>query len=535
MSDQMPPPQADEISLRPYFDAVWRYRRIIGFTMAAVAVLFVVGALFLYLAAPVERLASVQFRLLFDGAEQNRYPNGQPFNVTEIVSPPVVAEVYETNDLKGYGKLEIFQQQLFVTHNNVALQQLDYSYLAQLSDPRLTPVDRARIEEEFLRKREGVRNAEFTLSLRRTERFKSMPDSLMEKVLNDTLAIWAKQADALKGVARPEIDMVSSEVFDRATHEEDSLLVRIDILRSGARRILSALNNMDRIPGARVVRAIGSDGHVSTVASERAIVEDILRFDLEPLKSLTRSSGGADHDRAALIAYVSNQIVDNQLSQRVALQNAQTLQTSLREYMAQRGGRVDAAAAGLSSQGPGQTPSAPVQQPQVAPQFGDAFIDRLLELSAATQSEEIVFRQRLTSRYIESAQNAVQFEREVAYYQDLLKQISSPSMSVRSAGGEEGLTTRFNQTLKALKLSVDRVQKLYDEISVQTLNPARRLYTMTQPFRVAPTGSLVWSRLILFFIFTLAVTLIASIVVALGYVLTRPGGVTPAPAVPSRV
>lgn len=522
--DQAHDSYGDDISLRPYVDAVLRYRRIMGALLGAVALLFGLGTLYLYLKSPVERVASLQFRLLFAGAEDKKYPNGQPFNPTEVVAPPVIAAVFEANQLSQYGKLHDFQQSVFLLHSNLALQQLDFSYQAKLSDPQLTPVDRARIEEEFLRRREAIRIPEYTLSYRRTERFRSIPDSLMEKVLTDVLDTWARQADALKGVARPPIELVTREVFQRAASEQESLLVRIDILRSGARRILSALEAMDRIPGARTVRT--SDGR--SVAAEKAAVEDILRFDLEPLKSLTRASGGGLEERPALLAYVANQVVTNRLAHRVAMQRAQTLQTSLREYMAQRGGRVEAA---TSAPAQGAAPPAQAPQQTIPTQFGDSFIDRLMEMSAASHQEEREYRQELTDQYIEASSEANAHEREVAYYEDLLKQISTPSITVSRAGGQEALLARFNATVEALNQSVDRVQKLYEEIAVQTLNPSRRLYTVTQPVRIDSTDALQWQRIFLFFILTLALTLLGAIVIVLLNTARKVTAVRPRPEV----
>jgi hypothetical protein len=504
MSDPTPDP-GDEISLRPYVDAVWRYRRFIGAAVAAAAILFALATLAIYIRAPVERTASLQFRLLFAGAEDNKYPNDQPFNPTEIVSPPVVSELFEANELARYGKMEDFQQALFVVQSNFALQQLDYSYQSKLADTRLTSVDRARIEEEFLRKREGIRGAEFTLSLRRTERLKAMPEPLMQKVLSDTLTIWATQADAYKGVARPDIDIVSRDVFARAERENESLLIRIDVLRSGARRILNALTILEEVPGSRAVR---TEKHRS-LSDEKAVVEDNIKFDLDPLMSLARASGGSGSERPMLIAYVSNQIVTHHLNHRAALQRAQNLQSSLREYMAQRGSRVEGVSPGPPA-APGQPGSG---QTAVMPQFGDSFIDRLMEMSAAAQEEEQEYRQSLTDKYIEAANQAAASEREVGYYEDLLKQLSAPTMAV--PGGEALVTTRFKTTLEALYQAVDRVQQLYTDISQQTLNPARRLYTITQPVRLQTLTSIVWTRIALMFLLALSLALIAAVLAAL--------------------
>lgn len=501
--DQAPEPQADDISLRPYVDAVWRYRRVIGALVAGTAVLFILGAVLLYLRSPVERVANLQFRLLFAGASSGKYPNGQPFNPTEIVSPPVISEVFAANDLGRYGKLQDFQTALFLLHSNLALQQLDYSYQAKLSDTRLTPVDRTRIEEEFMRKREAISTPEYTLSLRRNERFRKLPETLMEKVLSDTLDTWARQADAAKGIARPDVSIVSRDVLARAELPGESLLVRVDVLRSAAHRLLGALNALEKVPGAPGVRTSDNRG----LADEKATVEDIIRFDLEPLMGLARGTASAGADRPLLQAYVANQIGTHTLDQRTAAHRAVTLQTSLRDYMAQRGSRVEPASGTASQQAAGQQAA--------MPQVGDAFIDRLMEMSAASQREELQYRQSLTDKYIKASDEAAAAEREVAYYEELKAQLTSPSLSL--AGNGELLTARFDATRTALAQSIDRVRKLYDEISLQTLNPARRLYTITQPVRVQSTSSIAWDRIFLFFLLTLSLAALGGTAACLVY------------------
>src|SRR5438128_5391260 len=80
----------DEISLSVYFETLWRYRSIIVASVALVTMLFAIALIAFRLRSPVERVSSIQVRLLFEGAAQNRYPNGTPFSPSDIVGAPVV-------------------------------------------------------------------------------------------------------------------------------------------------------------------------------------------------------------------------------------------------------------------------------------------------------------------------------------------------------------------------------------------------------------------------------------------------------------
>jgi hypothetical protein len=195
---------------------------------------------------------------------------------------------------------------------------------------------------------------------------------------------------------------------------------------------------------------------------------------------LARVGGRDTEDRLILLAYISNQLVTYRLNLKTATTRASNLQTSLREYMAQRGGRV---ATLLPQPNGGLDPaSAPTTQ------LGDSFIDRLLELSSAAQGPESEYRRSLTDKYIEASDEAAAAEREIGYYDDLLKQVSAPPSTALSGRlGKQLIDERFQVVLKTLTESVDRVQRLFEVVSTQTLNPNRQLYVITQPFMVQTT------------------------------------------------
>jgi hypothetical protein len=209
----------DEIPSRPYFEALWSYRTLIGAALLAVLVVFILAAAYLYVSRPTGRIATIEFRLLFDGADKNQYPNGTRFSATEIVFTPVLTEVFRVNELQRFGRFEEFKDALFIQQSNPEIDLLSSEYQARLADAKLTSVGRARVEEEFRKKREALTDPRFSLTLRRQERFSSMPRSLMEKILNDTLSTWAKQADERKGATKYNIAMFSQNILNRAAIE----------------------------------------------------------------------------------------------------------------------------------------------------------------------------------------------------------------------------------------------------------------------------------------------------------------------------
>ena len=131
----------DEISLQPLLKTLWLYRQVISLAVAGVMACFVVAMLAAYVFQAVERLGTVELRLLFEGAGQGQYPNGTLFSSAEIRSTPVLTEVFEINDLERYGSYEDFNDSIFVLQSNLELELLSYEYQAKLADSRLSPVE----------------------------------------------------------------------------------------------------------------------------------------------------------------------------------------------------------------------------------------------------------------------------------------------------------------------------------------------------------------------------------------------------------
>jgi len=491
----------DEISLRPYVDTLWRYRRIIKGAAIAVSVVFIVGVLALLLIYPSERVASLPFRLLFDGAALNQYPNKTPFSPTEIVGAPIVTEVFKANDLQQYGKYEGFKDALFIQQSNPKLDLLAYEYQAKLADTKLSPVDRARIEEEFNKKREALTDPSFSLSLRRSERFKALPGDLAQKVLNDTLATWAMQAERM-GAMKYQVPILSSIVLSKQSLDTEDYLIAADLLRVKAARIITTIAEFEKIPGALTIRT--SKDHVS-LPEVRVNIEDAVRFDLEPLLGIIRSEGVTKNARL-LALYATTQIFQLRLEKQAAEGRARAVQNSLADYTAQR---VSRGGSDTKLGGAGGARQPGFDTPAMIPQFGESFLDRLVEMSAQTQTSDVQYRQKLTDLVIQENTSVTTLDKELAYYEDLSKSVQG--IGGRPAGSPELVNlikSRSQMAFSVISKGADQLVDLYRELSAQNLNPVARLYAVTGPFAQHTQLSLSFRSVAFAFVLVMLLTLV---------------------------
>jgi hypothetical protein len=515
---QHPPREQDEytddISLRPYLDTLWRYRAVIGAITLAVGAIFLVGALALIVLAPVERIASMEFRLLFSGANRNQYPNEAPFSPAEIVAPPVIAEVFRNNELERFGKYEDFKSALFIQQSNPALEMLAAEYNARLADPKLTTVDRTRIETEFRTRRESLVDPSFAISLRRGERFRTIPEELVQKVLSDTLATWARQADQIKGVTRYQLPVISGEILTKEEIEGSDYLIAADRLRARTAHLLDIIEQMAEIPGALTIRI--SEGRVS-LAELQARLQNLLRFDLEPLVEIVRAEG-VSKQPSLLLPYATGVAQHLELQKQEAEARAQALQTSLRDYVAQ-------SSAPSTVQLP-TGPTAPLATPggpTVTPQLSESFLDRLERMSVIAQEGEMDYRRKLTDQIIRETRQVATIDRELSYYKNLQAGIERIGRQATNSGPLVAVVNgRTAAALQQLATASSQLAELYREISTRNLDPAARLYEITSPVTDTSRWTRPLDRLAIALIVVLLGTLIVAAAGVLAYAAVHP-------------
>lgn len=453
------------------------------------------------LLVPAERIGSIQFRLLFDGAADSKYPNGTAFNPAEIVAAPVLTDVYESNNLERFGEYSDFKDAIFVLQSSPELQLLAYEYEARLAETRLTSVERAGIEEEFLRRRESLKDPVYSLNLRRHERFTTVPDDLMAKVLNDTLAIWANQADERKGATRYDVPVLSRNILPADVLESEDYLVAVDILRVKAERLIDAIEELENVPGAEIVRIGESQVSLPEV---KANLQDVIRFELEPLLGIIRSEGVSQNPRG-LALYANSQLFQRRSERDAAASRVSALRDALGQYMAQRSGR--SAGESVAGATAGRQIAPGFETPALIPQFGESFLDRLVQMSTATQTSEVEYRQELTNQIIQESERLTKLEQEAAYYEDLVRAVGSSSRAGDALETAALITERSERALEAIGTAVDQTMAIYRELSTQNLNPSTVLYAATEPFVIRTQRALSLATIGLGFVFVMLLSL----------------------------
>ncbi len=452
----------DEIMLGDLFRPLIQYWRLIWQgSIAATVFALLLGALY-FVFQPSAWSATISIRPVFEGADDGKYPNGLPFAPSDITDASVVAQVFARNSLEQYCSLEVFQNSLSMQTSSVALQFLTAEYQGRLSDARLNAVDRQRVQDEFAAKRESI-TLEYQLQFVRPQECGSLPQPVVLKVMTDVLATWATDSQTRRGVLKMKVAVLSPEVFTNPDASMDPLLVRADLVRHNVERIIQNIIDIEKLPGAELVRA----GKVPiSFAEVRSRFEDLLTARLEPLIGTAGRQFGSDSVR-----WINYSLKTAMVHLQAAETRAAAFRQAFREY------------SGVLST-PTATSGAADRQPQrssdvqaLTPQIDRTFVEGIVELSA-TNTE---FRQELTKDVIEASLEVVSRASTVDYYRNLLAEMKESSGGVVEADDlEKKLAVLIAQAKDATQL----LHEVYNEFSQVAFRADSALYRVEQPGQV---------------------------------------------------
>jgi len=459
------------MSISHFVHTLHAYAPAIFLSAAAVAVLYVIVAVAVYVFSPAQRLTTQTFRLDFEEASDARYPNGIKFSSSDITSTPILLKVFEDNHLERFTTFSGFSRSVFVLEANLDYERLAAEYQARLADPKQSAIDRERVMREWQSKAASIAKNDYSLNWLRTRDTAGVPESVVKKVLLDTLSGWARYAVNEQHVLKYRLTVISPQIIEPA-ETNGELIVAIQELRSKVYKILQNIDALREVPGSELVRS--TDG--ISLEEVRLRLEEIVRFRLEPLTGRV-SASGLITNRPAAVRFLASQLAYDQRSLKAAQDYAATIRESVAVYtLDQRDFTPEHATATAPSS---REPSRPQQQRSdtVVPQISDSFLDRLVTLTL--QSNDIQYRQKLVDDYRRASQAVIPAQETVSYDQEVLAQIKD---TTNAPGSPQAADVRheIDVAQNDVKQLVGRVNNIYDAIS-NNLSPSKELYTLTAP------------------------------------------------------
>lgn len=487
-NEAVPQEATPPVSVSHFVNTIREYMPVILLSLLAVMTAYSIVALALYLASPRERVTELNFRLDFDGATKGEYPNGLKFSPTEIVAAPILLKVYEANELAQSLTFPKFRNSIFILEANAAYEALLAEYGGRLSDPKINAVDRERIQQEFELKRNSLSRNDYSINYRSVGKAE-LSDRTVAKVLNDVLTAWADRAVREQQVGAYRVSVLSPSVIDPTAVETADPVAAVQILRNKITQVILNTHEMANIPSVELIRTARERMSLDEI---RLRLEDIVRFQLEPIVLEARDSSGAN--TAATIQFLESQLSYDQRRLAAKQEHINAIRDSLALYS---NGSKDPASRGTSSSSPSPAGANEGEGTEtVMPQISDTFLDRLMSLTRNAADSE--YREKLVDELRMATTEAIPLEEAVSYDHRILTQMrAGPSGTSKDPSTVQVRLTRTRAEVKALVIAINEI---YRSASAH-LTPSTQLYSagtsVTRNVRTPnPSRLAVWGLLV---------------------------------------
>ena len=434
-------------------------KRRVLFALVSVVVVFVAFLITRYFDGNKVVTYRQVFDLTFEGLNDGRFPNGTPFLVSDIINPQVVERVYRENNLAGQGvSLADFHHAV-----NIEPYAPDYfailqRYRERLNNRDLEVSEIAALESRMRNELNAATGSSVMLSLQFPA--ETLAQGQAEKLLTNITQVWAQRAIEDKGVLKLNLPLYTARIFNEERFRNLDYPVGIELLLKNIDLLQQNISSLKKEPNATSV--VDDETGYSLEDLQKAI-QDVADYDLRRLADPIKELGLARNPDFVKLFY-SSRLQELWLQKYVWEQRAEVTRQVLGSYSGTTGHGRDGSIAATAMANT-MTPNA------LTPLLGDAFLDRLLDLSH--QDEDLVYRQELTRQILDYENEVLDVKHAIAEIQITLNTLDhKPQNNSDYAREIEAQLPRLLSTLRGYAEVVDR---LYETLSRQAVGTVSEL------------------------------------------------------------
>lgn len=383
----------DEIDIGALIARLWATKGRAILAMFAVAAVFITILAAQYLRSDKPVTYTQAFNLTFEGLADGEFPDGSPFLISDIISPSVLTRVHTENQLAASDvTLDQFRRALNIEPYAPDYQLIQQRYQQQLSNSKLSTAELADLQERMRSELNKASSSSVLLSLQLPEN--TITAAQATEVLKDIAQTWADRAIDEKGVLKLDLPIYSARIFDEERFESLDYLVGIELLLSNVELVQENIEALKEQPNAGNV--VDPETQYNLEDLQKAI-DDVAKYDLRQLIDPVKELGLARDPEFVQLFYKSR-LQELRLQKNLWQERARVTQKVLDSYAS---GSTDSNTTANSNPAGNLTP-----------QLGDAFLDRLLEVSR--QGDDLAYRQELTREILRYENEALDVTNEMA-------------------------------------------------------------------------------------------------------------------------
>jgi hypothetical protein len=464
----------DEIDLLELLRSIGRVWKQWAVSLVLVTLMFVSVQISRYLAVDTQNSYEIAIQFTFPGVEKSEYPNGSPFQLEEVIAPAVVSEVFDTNELADYGfSVERLRESLKVEPYAPSYALIVHKYKSQMSK-NLSATEIQSLQTKMAGELNLATSGAALISLIAAK--DEVPEVVLDKVLSDLPATWAKRAINDRGVLDLNIQLASSNSLNGELIGDIDYLIISDVLKEKVGLVMGNIEKLSKFDGVATI----SDSITGVrLADLQVKVNDLQSYVIEELMSPIRYLGLTKNRERSLFY---SQDKRDYLLRELKLQNAQAVlvKETLENYSLKKNSSVKA--------------PLPLNKGDFSALPDVDVFDRILALSSDGKIE--AFRQSLSRQWLDLNIAAAELEIRVAEI-DRAISILRGSNELRIEVGEqvdvkslkerhiERIKNKLPSVLSQIGEYLDVTQRIYKQLSLENVGATGLLYRpiTSEPFQ----------------------------------------------------
>ena len=447
--------QDDVFDLRKFLNDVWAVRKPVLLSVLIVTVgywgfrvyqLFIGSSLITH---------SYVIHFTFQGVDEGRYPNGMRFDISDLIAPNLLGQIYEAVGLSD----EEISQSDFIRNFSVlpysptyAIIKKKYDILLEKAD--LKPSEIQKLHQEMELEISQIQNRSAKLF------FKSKwGKTKKEKLKNIMLSVphhWADNMINKYGVLELDISVISKSLFEQSTYKNLDYIIALDLLQTNIQIFLESISELQKVPSSK--RVVEPETGYYLADLEKLLL-DVKNYDLRLLTATVQASG-TTHKVAEVSLYYEYEI--DRLNRE---KNYETVQISFLEKTLQH--YTNQTTHILSNNNAVDNPADMIQA------SGD-FLDKISNL--IKQSEDLKYKQKIYDQILEHNENLAFIDLEIAHKQALLTALQNvPNEKIRQTQLEY-IDAQFPLLLSKIRDYLDVFHRFHSLLNKENFGYDTALY-----------------------------------------------------------
>ena len=442
---------------------------------------------------PVTSVATQGVQFTFDGAAKGQYPNGMLFSPQDVLAGPVLATVYGNSGIGSYMKPEEFASRVFIYQGGEELAVLQTEFDAKLSNTKLTQAERDKVGEEYSARRKAIATNVYTLSLNASGT--SAPTAVLDQTMAAIPAAWAEFAQKTRGVLKFDMPMASGQSL--VIDDSADFLVQADLLRNTSTRLHESAMALASMAGGNLMR----DASGGTIPD--LIDEVIANYRVRVLPNYISFVQLAYSIKpTAVIEMLNNRISTQQRDVDSIQARAEQMTQAFQQYVMLNSGASAVMQSGLVAGSGSGSATGTVGSYTLGPggsmpaimNLSEGFFDKVIAQGVAAR--DIEYRQKLNDAQMEAKEAVLIGRLSLDFDKWVLEQLMGTTGESKRAGQTDqsgkssvvvavldpaAIRTEATVTALSLRKFAERLQALYDMLSVRNLNPSSNLYRLDGP------------------------------------------------------